>query len=100
MGSFRLTQLAITDLRSIGLYTQTTWERKQRNRYLTKLDQVFHLLAQEPQRGRACDDIRAEFREPFDFPAEQSTDNSYRLCDNYSYYDPILINRGNNGREL
>ena len=62
MGSFRLTQLAITDLRSIGLYTQTTWERKQRNRYLTKLDQVFHLLAQEPQRGRACDDIRAGYR--------------------------------------
>lgn len=44
MGSFRLTQLAIADLRSIGLYTQTTWERKQRNRYLTKLDQVFYLI--------------------------------------------------------
>jgi len=62
MGSFRLTQRAIADLRSIGLYTQTTWGREQRNRYLTKLDQVFHLLAQEPQRGRVCDDIRAGYR--------------------------------------
>ena len=61
MGNFRLTQLAIADLRSIGLYTQTTWGRKQRNRYLTKLDQVFHLLAQEPQRSRACADIRAVY---------------------------------------
>jgi toxin ParE1/3/4 len=62
MGNFRLTQLAVTDLRSIGRYTQTTWGREQRDRYLAKLDQSFHLLAQEPQLGRACDDIRSGYR--------------------------------------
>ncbi len=62
MGRFRLTQRALMDLRSIGLYTQTTWGREQRNRYLTKLDQSFHLLAQEPQRGRDCANIRAGYR--------------------------------------
>jgi toxin ParE1/3/4 len=62
MGSFRLTVLALKDLRSIGRYTQTTWGREQRNRYLTKLDESFHLLAANPQRGRVCDDIRAGYR--------------------------------------
>jgi type 1 fimbriae regulatory protein FimB len=37
MGGFRLTQLALTDLRSIGRYTQTTWGREQRDRYLGEL---------------------------------------------------------------
>jgi toxin ParE1/3/4 len=62
MGIFRLTQLAKTDLRSIGLYTQATWGRDQRNHYLAKLDACFHFLAQEPHRGRACDDIRVGYR--------------------------------------
>jgi toxin ParE1/3/4 len=62
MTIFRLTQLALTDLRSIGSYTQATWGREQRNRYLTKLDECFHLLAQKPQQGRNCDDIRVGYR--------------------------------------
>lgn len=63
MGIFRLTDLAKSDLRSIGRYTQTTWGREQRNVYLTRLDECFHLLAQEPERGRACDDIRPGYRQ-------------------------------------
>ena len=51
MTTFRLTQLALADLRSIGRYTQTTWGREQRNRYLAKLDECFHLLAEKPLRG-------------------------------------------------
>ena len=62
MGIFRLTQLATTDLRSIGRYTQATWGQEQRNRYLAKLDACFHFLAQEPYQGRACDDIRVGYR--------------------------------------
>jgi toxin ParE1/3/4 len=62
MTTFRLTQLALIDLRSIGRYTQTTWGREQRNRYLTKLDECFHMLAEKPQLGRACDDIRQGYR--------------------------------------
>lgn len=62
MPVFRLTELAKQDLRSIGRYTQMTWGREQRNIYLAKLDACFHLLAQEPQRGKACDDIRPGYR--------------------------------------
>jgi toxin ParE1/3/4 len=54
---FRLTELAKQDLRFIGRYTQVTWGKEQRNLYLAKIDAVFHLLAQEPQRGKACDEI-------------------------------------------
>ncbi|MCA3249937.1 MAG: type II toxin-antitoxin system RelE/ParE family toxin [Holosporaceae bacterium] len=62
MGVFRLTQLAIADLQSIGRYTQATWGREQRNRYLRKLDQAFQLLLQEPHLGRACDHVRVGYR--------------------------------------
>jgi toxin ParE1/3/4 len=62
MPLFRLTERAKTDLRSIGRYTQATWGHEQRNRYLARLDAWFHLLAREPHRGRACDDIRAGYR--------------------------------------
>jgi toxin ParE1/3/4 len=62
MASFRLTELARQDLRSIGRYTQANWGREQRNIYLSKIDASFHLLASEPDRGRACDDIRSGYR--------------------------------------
>ncbi len=62
MSGFRLRERAKADLRSIGRYTHVTWGREQRNRYLAQLDAAFHLLAQEPQRGRACDDIRPGYR--------------------------------------
>ncbi len=62
MPSFRLRERAKEDLRSIGRYTQATWGREQRNHYLAQLDAAFHLLAQEPQRGRSCDDIRLGYR--------------------------------------
>jgi toxin ParE1/3/4 len=62
MSAFRLTEQAKQDLRSIGRYTQVKWGREQRNRYLKNLDASFHLLAQEPQRGKACDDIRLGYR--------------------------------------
>ncbi|MBW4620151.1 MAG: type II toxin-antitoxin system RelE/ParE family toxin [Cyanosarcina radialis HA8281-LM2] len=62
MEIFYLTDLALSDLRSIGRYTQKTWGREQRNVYLSRLDACFHLLAEEPERGRACDDIRPGYR--------------------------------------
>jgi toxin ParE1/3/4 len=54
---FHLAELAKQDLRSIGRCTQMSWGKEQRNIYLAKIDAVFHLLAQEPQRGKTCDDI-------------------------------------------
>jgi len=62
MPGFRLREHAKADLRAIGRYTQATWGRKQRNTYLARLDASFHLLAREPQRGRACDNIRPGYR--------------------------------------
>jgi toxin ParE1/3/4 len=62
MSTFRLTHAAKQDLLSIGRYTQKTWGIEQRNRYLAMLDGCFHLLAQEPQKGRACDEIRPGYR--------------------------------------
>ncbi len=58
MPAFRLTKKAIEDLRSIARYTQKNWGREQRNKYLSKLDENIHMLAQDPLLGRACDEIR------------------------------------------
>lgn len=63
MPAFRLTAKARADLRDIGRYTQEIWGRDQRNRYLSRLDEAFHLLAREPDRGRPCDDIRQGYRQ-------------------------------------
>jgi toxin ParE1/3/4 len=62
MPAFHLTRKARCGLRSIARYTQEKWGREQRNKYLSKLDESFYTLAQEPQRGRACDDIRPGYR--------------------------------------
>lgn len=58
MASFRLTAKAKADLRSIGRYTQKTWGRDQRKRYLALLDGSFRDLANDPRKDRSCDDIR------------------------------------------
>lgn len=51
MPKFRLTAKAVDDLRQIGRYTEATWGRKQRNRYLSKIDAAFQLLAGNPEAG-------------------------------------------------
>jgi len=62
MSNFRLTELAVQDLRLIAQYTEATWGRDQRNKYLTEIDDAFHLLAQQPHRGRSCENIRSGYR--------------------------------------
>ncbi len=62
MSSFHLTGQAKEDLKSIGRYTQETWGREQRNKYLAALDKCFHRLAETPGLGRACDEIREGYR--------------------------------------
>ncbi len=62
MPGFRLSVKAREDLKSIGRYTEKTWGRDQRNQYLASLDSAFRALATEPQKGLACDDIRAGYR--------------------------------------
>jgi len=59
---FVLTKAAKADLKAIGRYTQATWGRDQRTRYLTLLDAGFRALADNPLMGKNCDDIRPGYR--------------------------------------
>lgn len=56
--SFYLTNLAKADLMDIGRYTQKQWGTKQRDIYLSALDDAFHVLANNSHRGKPCDEIR------------------------------------------
>ncbi len=62
MPGFVLTKAANADLKAIGHYTQATWGRDQRTRYLTLLDTGFRALADNPLMGKECDDIRPGYR--------------------------------------
>ena len=59
---FVLTAKAVDDLKEIGRYTQKTWGVAQRNKYLQMLDDGFHELADDPQRGLDCRDVREGYR--------------------------------------
>ena len=58
MPAFRLSAKSLEDLKSIGRFTLRSWGREQRNIYLSKLDESFHILAEQPHLGNARDDIR------------------------------------------
>jgi toxin ParE1/3/4 len=62
MTDFRLSAKSIEDLKSIARFTLKSWGRQQRNIYLSKLDESFHLLADQPNLGSARDDIRKGYR--------------------------------------
>ena len=59
---FRLTQKAKDDLKRIGRFTQQKWGREQRNRYLSRLDNGFQMVARQPEIGKPCDYIRPGYR--------------------------------------
>ena len=62
MPAYRLSNKALEDPRSIARYTEENWGREQRNKYLSKLDATIQLIVDEPQLGRACDEIRKGYR--------------------------------------
>ncbi|MEZ5494502.1 MAG: type II toxin-antitoxin system RelE/ParE family toxin [Pseudomonadales bacterium] len=62
MNTFALTHKAKADLRAIALFTEKTWGREQRNLYLKQLDDAFHMLAQNTQAGKTCDDIKIGYK--------------------------------------
>ena len=62
MPVFRLSAKSLEDLKSIGRFTLKSWGREQRNIYLSKLDESFHILAEQPPLGNARDDIRKGYR--------------------------------------
>jgi toxin ParE1/3/4 len=62
MQAFRLTAKAMDDMRSIGRYTETNWGREQRNKYLSMIENCFHVIENQPEIGIVCNDIRAGYR--------------------------------------
>lgn len=62
MKPFSLTVAAKTDLRDIALFTQRRWGKEQRNIYLKQFDDSFWLLAENPDIGKPCAEIREGYR--------------------------------------
>jgi toxin ParE1/3/4 len=62
VATIRFTRLAEADLLDIGLYINRTWGRKQCNHYLRQLEERCRQLADDPRRGRPCDEIRPGLR--------------------------------------
>lgn len=61
MTTFQLTARARNDLKTIGRYTLKKWGKSQRDSYLRQIDAAFFALAENPDKGRSCDDIRPEY---------------------------------------
>lgn len=53
----RVTPRAREDLKNIGRYTERTWGKTQRNRYLKDIEARFHWLAENPLLGKHRADI-------------------------------------------
>lgn len=57
---YRVSRAAQADLRKIGRYTQDTWGKTQRRKYLNELDSRFEFIAGNPLLSRE----RGEFTPP------------------------------------
>ena len=62
MSSFVLTAKAKADLKVIAGYTERRWGKRQRNLYIRQMDDAFHMLAESPLTGKACDAVKAGYR--------------------------------------
>jgi toxin ParE1/3/4 len=60
--SFQLTGKAKADLKDIALFTTCRWGKEQRNIYLKQFDDLFWMLAENPDMGKTCDEIREGYR--------------------------------------
>lgn len=62
MAVFRFSRRAEADLLSIGAYTLRNWGEDQTIRYIDDLEACCQMLADNPELGRACDDVRPGLR--------------------------------------
>ena len=62
MPEYRLSAAAARDLADIWRYTDKQWGREQANRYTLGLKAMCTKLAEAPQQGRSCADIRPGYR--------------------------------------
>jgi len=59
---YRLTPAAQRDLSSIWDFTRERWDTRQAETYLTEIRVAIERVAVDPERGRACDEIREGYR--------------------------------------
>jgi toxin ParE1/3/4 len=62
VAKFQFSRRAEADLFNIGIYTSRTWGEAQIDRYLRQLENCCQLIADNPARGRPCDEIRPGLR--------------------------------------
>lgn len=62
MNRFRLTPAAQRDLSSIWDFTQDRWGPRQAESYTRELRAAVERVAEDPRRGRPCDEIREGYR--------------------------------------
>ena len=62
MSEFTVSKAANADIRSIARYTQDTWGRDQRRRYLDGLNDKFEVLAAMPEMAAERRDFRPPVR--------------------------------------
>ena len=62
MARFRFSRRAEADLLSIRVHTLKTWGVDQTIRYVTDLRSFCQMLADNPEAGRVCDEVRPGLR--------------------------------------
>ena len=62
MATVRFSRRAEAELLSIGAYTLRTWGEDQAIRYVDDLETCCQMLADNPELGRACEDVRPGLR--------------------------------------
>lgn len=62
MSAYRLTPAAQRGLSSIWDFTEERWNTRQAETYIGEIRTAVERVAEDPDRGRACDDIRPGYR--------------------------------------
>lgn len=62
MTRFRLSPAAVQDLSDIWDYTERLWEVRQAEADIGEIREAVERIAERPDRGRPCDEIRSGYR--------------------------------------
>lgn len=62
MKAYRITPAAQRDLSEIWDFTQERWDADQAEKYIGEIRAAIERVAADPDRGRACDEIREGYR--------------------------------------
>lgn len=62
MKPYRLTPAAQRDLSEIWDFTEERWDAGQAEKYIAEIRAAIERVAADPDRGRACDEIRQGYR--------------------------------------